>query len=377
MMLQAPSALSMSLARRICRGKCRQGFTLIELLVSITVLAVLMILVVQVLATVQRSFKQVSSKVSQFREARQAFNRIVFALQQATLNNYMIQIYEGTADPLVPPAKSLTSPPLGYARYSELQFLCGKSAGTTNGVTLTGLSDAQSPGHAVFFQAPLGTSSTYRLPMGLNGCGFFINYGDDSTTRPDFLNSRNHPLTQRYRLWEFRTPVENNSIYNYSPSSTLPRQNQSEWYQAPLTKSRPVADNIVLLIFSPRLAEQDALDGGAAGAKATRIAPNFFYNSVPSAPLRIPQQEWEHQLPPIVEVTMVAIDSATAERLAYSGDATVPTLQEYFDESSFSKAEDLVTDLRSLEDKLNAAKINYRIFSTSVSIRASKWGGGA
>jgi len=353
----------------------RAGFTLVELLVSLAVLGMLMVLVVQVLGSAQRSWKQVSSKVSQFREARQAFNRIVFSLGQATLNNYSVQIYQGTADPLMPPSKDLRTPPLGYARYSDLQFICGPSAGG-GGAALTGLPAAESPGHAMFFQAPLGTSSSYRLPNGLNGCGFFVYYSNDETYRPDFLNTRKQATTARYRLWEFRTPVENNVIYNYSPGSSVPRQLQSSWYVTPLTKSRPVADNIILLVISPRLAGQDAVGTTSVAGGVTSIAPNYYYNSVPATPLTLPQKAYEHQLPPLVDVTMVAIDSATAERLSAVEDPSKPPLAEALAKSKFSAADQYVGDIRALEKALIVARINYRVFSTSVVIRSSKWGAG-
>jgi uncharacterized protein (TIGR02599 family) len=354
-----------------------KAFSLMELLVSMTVLALLMLLVVQVLGSAQRSWRMVSSKVSQFREARQAFNRMVFALSQATLNTYSVQIYQGSSDPLVPPSKNMRAAPNGYARYSELQFICGPSAGST---PLTGLSAQNSPGHAVFFQAPLGTSANYRLPGGLNGSGFFVNFSDDASYRPDFLEARNQKATARYRLWEFRTPVENNSIYNYSVGNSQPRQVQSLWYDSPMPKSRPVADNIVLLIVSPRLAEQDVVSGNSstsqASAQAVQIAPNYFYNSVPTAAITLPQKEWEHQLPPLVDLTMVAIDSATAEKLADSTESDEPPLSEILTPDLFVKAQDRVRNLRELEAKFIKKKINYRVFSTTVVIRASKWGAG-
>lgn len=354
-----------------------KAFSLLELLVSISVLALLMLLVVQVLGNAQRSWRMVSSKVSQFREARQAFNRMVFSLSQATLNNYSVQIYAGNSDPLVPPSKDMRIAPTGYARYSELQFVCGPSAGSTS---LTGLSAKNSPGHAVFFQAPLGTSTGYRLPGGLNGSGFFVNFSDDASYRPDFLNQRNQKATERYRLWEFRTPVENNSIYNYNVGNTQPRQIQSKWYDSPLAKSRPVADNIVLLVVSPRLAEQDVTSGTTSSTQSStqvvRIAPNYSYNSVPTSPITLPQKEWEHQLPPLVELTMVAIDAATADKLSLLGNSGEAPLGDVLTPDLFVRAVDRVNDLRKLEKKFIDKKINYRIFSTTVVIRASKWGAG-
>ena len=64
------------------------AFTLIELLVSVTFLVILMMVVTQVIGIVQRTWVRANSRVSQFREARRAFDLISRNLSQATLNTY-------------------------------------------------------------------------------------------------------------------------------------------------------------------------------------------------------------------------------------------------------------------------------------------------
>ena len=66
----------------------RAAFTLVEMLVSVTFLVILMMLVTQLVGIVQRGWVRTSSKVSQFREARLAFDLISRSLSQATLNTY-------------------------------------------------------------------------------------------------------------------------------------------------------------------------------------------------------------------------------------------------------------------------------------------------
>jgi uncharacterized protein (TIGR02599 family) len=127
----------------------RQGFTLVEVLVSLAVLAVLLTIIAQVLGQVQRVWSSANAKVAQFREARRAMDRISSNLSQATLNTYLQYFYAGP-NPFLPPSAEQMTPPLGYVRFSELQFLSGPTAALLPGGA------GQSPGHAVFFQAPLG-----------------------------------------------------------------------------------------------------------------------------------------------------------------------------------------------------------------------------
>ena len=355
----------------------RQGFTLVELLVSMTIVAVLMLMVSSVLGYVQSGWRQASARVSQFREARRAFDRITTTLAQATLNNYLAYRFNNAANPLLPPADMKVSYPQGYVRYSDLQFVCGPSS-SNNKPKLTGLDAAVSPGHAVFFQAPIGDdmslgSTVYRLPTALRGLGFFVRFGDDSAFRPDFLTTRGKPPTYRYRLHEYRCPTEGNIIYDQTTRGT-----QSDWYGNWETWSRPVANNIILLLISPRR----PVDAGST-AKAYDIAPDFKYDTFPEGGLASVKQESEQkftdfQLPPLVEVTMVAVDEGSAENLALdSGSGTSPHLEDVFESSWFTDASREREDLVALQEALVAKKVNFRVFSATVPIRASRWSRGS
>lgn len=354
----------------------RFGFTLTELMVSMAVLSILLALIAQVMGQVQRAWSSASSRVSQFREARRAFDRITRNLSQATLNNYVQYVYANYVDPRVPPSSSLKSYPSGYSRYSELQFRCGSAS------EILGISAAQYPGKAVFFQAPLGTNSMdVNLPTALNPVGYFVQYGSDESFRPGFLDSLSPPLERRYRyrLMEFRAPAEYNRVYDQTQRTKQVTQGSQQLFwvtgdgtgDTPWTSwSRPVAENIALLVISPRLAVSD----GTVSPES--IAPDYRYDSS-AKKLQVTQNVQDYQLPPMVEVIMVAIAESSAVLMAQgagSGGQTNPPLdfQNYFSNANDSSKKQ---DLESLGQQLTRQRVNYRIFSSVVPIRNSKWNG--
>jgi uncharacterized protein (TIGR02599 family) len=355
--------------RRVRSGAPRRGdaFTLVELLVSMTVLAVLLLLVTSVVGSVQSAWQQAHSKVSEFREARRAFDRMVNAISQASLNNYLVYRYQNSADPLTPPSKTQNAQPSGYARFSELQFVCGRSS-STNNPHLTGLAQDISPGHAIFFQAPMGTTSEYRLPTSLNGCGFFVQFGTDATYRPDFLTNIGQEEVYRYRLYEYRSPTERNRAYD-SNSNAAGRR----WYEDFAQWSKPIANNVVLLVLSPRRSEADNSGTGVA----TDIAPNYSYDTKPATGMtNATQAASDYQLPPMMGVTFVVIDEASAENLSIDNGNTPPLTDVVANASLFTQANRYNEDLDSVIQGLVDRKINFRVFTATIPIRASKWGQG-
>lgn len=340
-----------------------KGFTLVELMVSMTILVVLMAMIAQVIGQVQRAWSSASSRVSQFREARKAYDRITRNLSQATLNTYVQYVYANAGDPRVPPSSTLRASPTGYARYSELQFMCGPAANIVGGTS------AIHPGHAIFFQAPLGTTSLdFSIPTALNAVGYFVEFESDVTYRPSFLTGKVDPRF-RYRLMEYRPPTENNAIYNRNQRTNQASGGSTNnyWVVDQAGWSRPVAENIALLTFSPRLAKTDAVT-----TDPTSIAPSYIYNSSAN-PLQTPQQAQDYQLPPMVEVTMVAISETSASILNEAGDAPPLDISSFFSQAD---ATSNAGQINRLQDELNSRRINYRIFTSTVPIRNSKWGGG-
>jgi uncharacterized protein (TIGR02599 family) len=86
-------------------------------------------------------------------------------------------------------------------------------------------------------------------------------------------------------------------------------------------------------------------------------------------------------LPQILQITLVAIDAASATRLD-TGSATPPPVIENALKGGTSglfktaTAAQYAADLASLESALAAAKIHYQVLTTSITLRESKWSNG-
>jgi len=347
------------------RKQCR-GFTLLELLVSIAVLALIMAIVLQALSQAQSTWRTASTRVSQFRDARLAFELITRNVSQATLNSNWDYVYErsGTNVPDPVTGRELPDKPIAYQRYSDLQFFTGQSVDI--------FKDEAHPTHALFFQGLLGYSRDPKfVDLGnlLNGRGYYLEYGDDSSFRPAFLASASSPipLRNRMRLMEFIPPAEENRIYD--SAATSPNSWFAEGDGALIARhSRPIAENIIALVISPQIPKSTDL--------ITKIETTYQYNS--AEPL---QNHQPHLLPPEVSITMVAIDNASAVRLELSQanqsgprPAQLSTVSLMLDPQWFTDAQLFESDMAALEERLRAANVDYRVFTTTVSIRSSKWG---
>lgn len=331
------------------------GFTLVELMVSMAVLAILMAIVASVIGTVQRSWRSTNAKVAQFREARRSFDILKRNLNQATLNTYLRFRFTGSADAYSPYVTDGTvteeATPSSYEPFSELQFVCGP--------TETLVPGGGPYGHAVFFQAILGYSGIYpNLPTTLNGRGYYVEFGDDEAFRPPFVTGRVRQRW-RYRLMEYAPPTERNSIYDLSS-----RESRGDWFADVATWSRPIADNVVALYFSPKRPDSDGT------GDPRDIAPNYSYDStLPS--VRYGSAKPAHELPPQMEIIMVVIDEASASRKM--GKQTDAPFQ-FTGFTTASKAS-YESDLAKIEEELLDEKVNYRIFSSTVTLSNSKWRG--
>ena len=342
----------------------RAGFTLVEMLIAMTVLALILLLSTEFINQITKSWTQSSGRIEQFREARMAFETITQNLRQATLNVYTTYQYNAGPTPTVPADKSEV--PQKYIRHSELQFITGQSTKLLDDSSAAGLVT-----HAVFFQAPLGVShrdSYAGLNRLLCGRGYFIAYSDDEAYRPPHVKQ----TRKRFRLWEFRPPSESNEVYTTGTKAWYARA-ADEIIKAAETgdrpsHSRPVAENIIALIISPQVTPEDAK---LAGAKPQWIAPAYAYDSsaLASTTSNNPQG-MQHLLPPLVHVTLVALDEGSAAKLAEdSGDS----LPELVPSGAFTNCADFESDLARLEENLRDRKLTYRVFSSTLPLRNSKW----
>lgn len=334
------SAQPHSSARR--RLPARAGFSILEVLVACSVLALLLVAMLSMTDQVQKTYRSTLGKAEQFREARTAFEAITRRLSQATLNTYWDYDKQPT--------------PTKYLRQSELRFLCGQASAILPGTI-------SSTTQAVFFQAPFGfteDSSYGGMETMVNTWGYFIEFGSDLTRRPPPLTAAGVPEKYRFRLYEMMEPSESLSLYKYTGNSTASKTyTGTGWFTDPLgatnRSSRVLAENIIALILIPR------------DPNIPSLTTNYTYNTAGDG-VADTQTSAENQLPPYIEVTMVAIDEASARRL--DSGATPPSLGL---SSLFQTVSSYDTDIQTLRNTLTAQNIGFRIFTTSISIRGAKW----
>ncbi len=415
---------------RTLRG---QAFTLVELLVSTALLALIMVLLLTTVEQTQRVWRRSAQKSTQFQDARSAFESMTRRLSQATLNTY----WRAHEDNITGNKADFR-----FRRQTELQFISAKTPRIfTATPALTNLSQPTAdayPGDAVFFTAPIGyseevlpqTGSTLRTYRSLDGllsaCGYFVEYGPEAD-RPDFIAAAKYPEKYRFRLMEMTVPSERLTVYQ-RPSDTRglndPRvfDEKGNYYVGLVDKNRvsnsswtrplwmkealvrtPIpnttahrfkyahvrADNVIALIVIPKLAEKDRVSGTTPDPNQLELAPNYDYDS-----LRIlsggtqsnldgdslDNTARDNLLPPIVQVTMIAVDEASMVRWGPTATNVPSWTKGLFNQCK--TVDDFVRDLSGapgtpggLEKVLrdDPAKINYRVFSTDVVIRASKW----
>jgi uncharacterized protein (TIGR02599 family) len=346
------------------------AFTLIELMAGTAVLLVIVAMLLGATNHATGVLRRTTGKIEQFGEARRGFENVTRRLASATLNTYWDYSYTVVSGSKVPSA---------YVRQSELRFRSGsmEKLVSPNGVSR--------PGHGVFFQAPTGSvEDADRLDVlghTLNTWGYFLEIADDREFIPSVLRDLQKPR-RRSRLLELQQPTERLSIYR---SGTSP----ANWWYADsinLAENRPVhvlAENIVSLVILPRLSRPDEIARGNKPA----LCPAYDYDSTRTSnhtpALNPPDAEInpKNQLPPVVQVVMVAIDEISAARL----DAAHPNAKNFgvetgdlFKDSALlednaNTPEGGDGDLHTIEQRLIEQKATYRIFSTSVAIRGAKW----
>lgn len=384
----------------------RGGFTLVEMLVSTAILVLILVMTLQIVNYTTALSNRTRAKVDAFQSARAGFEAMTRKISQATLNTY--SDYDRDQTTFLPKAISGSN---SYVRQSELHFVSGPA----NDIIVPPTADFVTNTDAIFFQIPSGYSSSSTsnalLPARLNAAGYYIEFSSDQNDRPSFLTKTILPYRYRFRLKEFFQPTENFGVYLYtdtSPKNQSPLKGNSTinwWYNLALagtntgytsqsnqTTDAPVptasiAENIIALVISPQRSPNYSVPSGVP----LEIAPDYFYDTrawAPPANSTSPLAKVSrNQLPPMVQVTMVAIDEPSAARLNPPGVATVPTFTEpnklpgglnslfksASNPSGAGNNEAFRTDLQSLEDGLTNLHIAYRVFSTNVSILQARW----
>jgi uncharacterized protein (TIGR02599 family) len=341
---------------RSIRRRRTAAFTLVEVLVASAIVVVMVGFLLTVTDQTARIWTSTSAKVEQFREARSGFERVTTRLAEATLNTYW-DYDSATA-------------PTRYERRSELRFVSDSAAsllgtsGTTTRIT-----------HAVFFNAPMGLAATDAdrgLANALNALGYFVEFGDDTSQRPAFITADMLGSRWRFRLMEFAQPTEKFSLYQFTNGN--PGAKTTAWFTADVNSTaaagmkRVVAENVIAFIITPRLAKAEELPL-QSNPTHSPLAPAYSYDSTNTHanPLLNPR----NQLPPVVQLTMVAIDDRSAEKLGL--DSTKSDVFEIVQSNLFQNTANFTQDLATLEATLAQKKVRYRIFTTNVHIRAAKW----
>jgi uncharacterized protein (TIGR02599 family) len=334
------------------------GFSLVELMVSCAILAVMMGLISLAIRQMAGGIKTSTAKVDAFQSARTGFESVSRTLGVATLNTYW-DYFNSSREPRSA-ANASTFQPATYGRQSDLHFLIYGSTFTNSLDNINLTSNRLTPaGHSVFFQAPLGyftnTSST-NPPGSLNPCGFFVAYGNDPT-KPTLTGINDRP---RFRLYQWLPSSESLTV-----ASSSGRITNSAWV-TPTNGVRPLAENIIAFVI-----RVPSTNSSGYSTNAT----NYNWDSL-TAWASGNQPAQMHQLPPLVNVTMVAVEEAAVNRLAGNADTPADAASAmginnfstlFTDEAQYD------ADLLRLETALSGKNIPYRTFTTTVPLRGSRW----
>lgn len=329
------------------------AFTLVELLAATAVFIVLLGIILAVTNSISATIRHATSGIEAQSASRTGFDLMNRYLSQATLNPYWD--YDNPLAPTV------------YLRQSDLQFIIRQNK------------QKASYGQEVYFVTPEAYSkdSTLRATRGLmNACSAFVRFGSSKDFQPSGVGNEKF----RYRLMFGLQPTEDLSVFN-KPART---SNQTEsayraaiqqyWNAAawltPISDSdskpavTPLIDNVIALIVWPRLSS-------AEDATGQELTTDYSYNSQDNA-MTIPQPITANQLPPVVDITMIVISEASAARLD-RGSSTAPQEIESALAGKFTQVEKYQDDIAQVSKALSDNGIEFKIFSTALPLRESKW----
>ena len=350
------------------------AFTLTEALVSSSVIVLILGVMLGMTDQTQRLVRGTSSKVEQFQDARLAFESVTRRLSQATLNTYLDYRFKKVSQNVGGRSVQVRLP-LRYERASDLRFLSSPMANLN-----AARPNTFQPTHGVFFQAPNGyvenTVEHGSLDHLLNTWGYFVELSTDEEFLPDCLKGK-VAAKKRFRLMELMEPAERLRVFQFQ------QPNGIQWFQPLISGTnrpiRAIADNVVALILLPRLAHADE-ETQVSNGKSKILAPGYTYDTTQASPDA--NLNSKHQLPPVMQVVMVAIDEPSAEKLDkdfrnqsrlgldYGNLFTNPELLEDDPSTKVPDDGDIAKFTEMLRDRLH---VSSRVFSTNVSIRGAKW----
>ena len=308
------------------------AFTLLELLVALAVFSLICILLSSMTGESLRLLRLSSSQSQVFQNARGALETMSASLTAATMNPFWDYDNANT--------------PTRYLRRSWLAFVSGRATSI--------LGSGYDPGQCVFFLAPgglLADSSNRRLNQTLNTYGFFIEYRDANQVAPSFMN-----LPQRKRYLLMKTQSSGESMQLFSTRMGNPADNA--WITATLPDARILAENIVMLVIRPKASDGSDL-AGASYAFDTRVGETSN-----------PQPATANQLPPFLEITLVAVSEESMKRKN-------PELGFVFSSSElaglFNQPSSFNQDLEAFQKILVQNQLEFRVFQQQIALPNSKW----
>ena len=333
--------------RSRCRaaGGLERGFTILEMLVASAVFMLLMGILLTTVAQTGSVTQRAGDKISAFQGARAAFDLLTATLSQATLNTYW-DFYDSNGKSASDPAYN--GIPKRYGRQSELHFLVGNAGA----VPFPGTAGT---GQAVFFQAAVGQSTAAAsrgLQELLNVCGYYIQYAAVESLPSAFPGTSTGGY--RYQLMQEIEPSEDMSVYDTTAGNA--------WVKA--SSPVPVAENVIYLAIWPR---KSPLDDPAGDD----LTSDYSYDSRAGAAAD-PQLGTAHQMPPVVQVTMVVIDEASASHLCTGNTPPQKVADAFSGLFGTSEKAQHEQDLKDMEARLGAAGINHRVFTAMIPIRESR-----
>ena len=333
------------------------GFSLVELMVACAVLAVMMGLISMAIRQMAGGIKTSTAKVDAFQSARTGFESVSRTLGVAVINTYW-DYFDANRQPR---GKTTNFIPATYGRQSDLHFLIYSSSFSNSLPINSSTNNLEPVGHSVFFQAPLGyftnTSST-NPPGSLNPCGFFVAYGNDPTKPTNLSGLAERP---RFRLYQWLPSSETLTVTSNSGKIIT----NAAWV-TPTNNFFPLSENIIAFVIR--------VPGTNSSGYSTN-ATNYGWDSL-TVWTNGPQPAQMHQLPPMVNVTMVAVEEAAVNRLAGNArkaEAAATALGITNLSDLFSSASSYSDDLDTLKAALSAKNVPYRIFTTTIPLRGSRW----
>jgi len=277
------------------------------------------------------------------------------------------------------------------------------------------------------------------LDSTLVGAGYFVEFGPDPDVPQFVRDLQpKYPENLRYRLMEMTVPAEKFNIYDRRPLSGPYRDDKRlsdpriydeaekfydgftiatnrklregfvrpYWMKEALRRipvsggegaqhrfryARVMAENVIALIVLPKLPVKDRIRIGTnppvPDPDVLELAPEYGFDSwrvltgkVETDPLIKPSlmvdnRTRDNLLPPTVQVTMVAIDAPSAQRMALTMDEKPKWTKGLFKTAVSER--DVLNDIQQLETNIRDddtyRNVNYRVFTTDVIIRGSKW----